>query len=224
MVRTVYMVSASHTLLTIPTGLTADTVLTVHAVQGIQHTAHTLIYSTQNTQLSSYVSTYRAYTAQSALKTNSQNPELAGRFAGLAAAGGGNQFATSEDCEPDKALSLLVIHGDADPIWPYVGGPGGVEPDDHVATAIDAVVGPSSSVGWAERQGCSDGPTDSVLTESITETRWADCEKAVVLMTVAGAGHTWPGGWQHNDVGLVGTVDRTADASELVIGIFEANP
>ena len=147
--------------------------------------------------------------------------ELADRFAGIGSGGAGNQFAATDTCSPSRALPILMIHGDADPIWPYLGGKGGLlGQDNQVGLPMTVNVGPSTTAGWVDRNGCETGPTSTTLADSVSEDTWTDCTDAadVSLITIAGGGHTWPGGWKQAD--NVGEVNREVNASELFLDFF----
>lgn len=96
------------------------------------------------------------------------------------------------DCSAARPASVLQIHGTADDRVPYDGGPG-------KAFAINGsprVDGPSvESVNstWRAIDGC--GAPSSTTAGDVT-TRTAGCAdgRTVQLISVAGAGHQWPGG------------------------------
>jgi polyhydroxybutyrate depolymerase len=96
------------------------------------------------------------------------------------------------DCSQARPTSLLQIHGTADDRVPYDGGPG-------KAFAINGnprVDGPSvESVNatWRSIDAC--GPPTSTAAGSVT-TQTAGCAdgRTVELISIAGAGHQWPGG------------------------------
>jgi polyhydroxybutyrate depolymerase len=96
------------------------------------------------------------------------------------------------DCSQARPTSVLQIHGTADDRVPYNGGPG-------KAFAINGnprVDGPSvESVNatWRSIDAC--GPPTSTTAGSVT-TQTAGCPdgRTVELISVAGAGHQWPGG------------------------------
>ncbi|OBH67317.1 polyhydroxybutyrate depolymerase [Mycobacterium mantenii] len=96
------------------------------------------------------------------------------------------------DCSAARQASVLQIHGTADDRVPYNGGPG-------KALAVNGsprVDGPSvESVNatWRAIDGC--GTPDSTTAGDVT-TRTAGCAdgRTVQLISVAGAGHQWPGG------------------------------
>ena len=96
------------------------------------------------------------------------------------------------DCSQARPTSVLQIHGTADDRVPYNGGPGKA----FALNGNPRVDGPSvESVNatWRAIDGC--GPPASNTAGSVT-TQTAGCadRRTVELISVAGAGHQWPGG------------------------------
>jgi polyhydroxybutyrate depolymerase len=50
-----------------------------------------------------------------------------------------------------------------------------------------------------------------------------DCKEGteVILYTVEGGGHTWPGGWQYLPEKIVGKTSRDTDANEVIWDFFK---
>lgn len=151
--------------------------------------------------------------------------ELSDRIAAIAPVGGANQFALVEACEPVRPVPVLQIHGTADPCWPYEGGSG-----DCVASVrgsyagVEAsTVGTEAEPGWAVRNGCSLADPELLSLPDLdgdgrapTERRFQQCEAEVVLLSVDGAGHTWPGGDPYLAERRIGRLSLDFDASERV--------
>jgi polyhydroxybutyrate depolymerase len=96
------------------------------------------------------------------------------------------------DCSQARPTSVLQIHGTADDRVPYNGGPGKA----LAANGNPRVDGPSVeavNATWRSIDGC--GPPVSSTAGSVT-TQTAGCAdgRIVELISVAGAGHQWPGG------------------------------
>src|SRR6185295_17624704 len=55
---------------------------------------------------------------------------------------------------------------------------------------------PKWTAMWARRNRCGAKPVESAVASDVTRLEYTDCadHAAVVLYTVRGAGHTWPGG------------------------------
>lgn len=154
--------------------------------------------------------------------------ELADRIAASAPVGGANQFALSHACAPARPVPVLHIHGSADPCWPYDGGEGtclSVQEGTYAA-AEPSAIGTAEAPGWAIRNGCAPTPEITILPDGdgdgavTTERRFVGCTAEVVLMTVEGAGHTWPGGHQYLDVEEIGGLSRDFRASERIWAFF----
>lgn len=95
---------------------------------------------------------------------------LANRFAGVvlfapAVSGIG-------DCSPSRPISMLEIHGSADPLVPYGAIPGFV-------------------AAWARLDGCSGGPLSRRVGSAVTRQRWRGCRgsAAVEHLRLAGGRH-----------------------------------
>ncbi|MFN2608195.1 MAG: PHB depolymerase family esterase [Acidimicrobiales bacterium] len=135
--------------------------------------------------------------------------ESAGRLAGVGSVAGAM---TLDACNPARPLSVIEIHGTADPLVPFSGGP--VQPPG-VASA-DAPATAAMADRWATLDGCP-GPPRTTTTAVVTTTTWEACRAAtsVRLVSVDGGGHTWfaPG------LGPVaGAVDATADIWAFLSG------
>ncbi len=89
-------------------------------------------------------------------------------------------------CKQSKPTSVLAIHGLADQNVPFGGGVGKGFTHDNRSSV------PASIARWREIDGCS-APVDRA-SGSVTESL-AQCihGRAVELITIAGAGHQWPG-------------------------------
>jgi polyhydroxybutyrate depolymerase len=88
---------------------------------------------------------------------------------------------------PDPAkLSVIAIHGTADKNIPYNGGEG-----DGVAH-IDGPAIPALNASWRLAEDCA---APAVSTAGTVTTSLASCPggRAVELISIAGAGHQWPG-------------------------------
>ena len=93
---------------------------------------------------------------------------------------------------PDTPVSLLAIHGRADENVPYQGGRGarshGTIETISVLDSVDL---------WVRRNECDSTPMQELLLEDrVIRQSWANCTQQtdVVLYTLEGWGHDWPGG------------------------------
>jgi len=87
-------------------------------------------------------------------------------------------------CEPARPVSVLEMHGDADPIVPYEGeGPGSESSAEGFARA------------WAERNGCPEEPVRRRAAPRAVRLDWPICRdgSAVAHVRLLGFGHDIPG-------------------------------
>jgi polyhydroxybutyrate depolymerase len=90
-------------------------------------------------------------------------------------------------CPAPAPVSVIAIHGTADRNIPYDGGRG-----DGVAH-IDGPAVPAVNASWRRIDRCA---APVMKTAGVVTTSAATCTggRAVELITIAGAGHQWPGG------------------------------
>jgi polyhydroxybutyrate depolymerase len=95
------------------------------------------------------------------------------------------------DCSRAAATSIIAIHGTADANVPYIGGPG--KPALPITKPINGPSVPANDQRWRQIDGCA---APQVSTAGSVTTSLAACPggRAVELISVAGAGHQWPGG------------------------------
>jgi polyhydroxybutyrate depolymerase len=150
--------------------------------------------------------------------------DLSDKIAAIAPVAG--TLGTGVRCSPALPVSVMEVHGTADPLVPYDGGEmtgrGGTSTIVSVASTVDR---------WRTINGCTaPGETlqlpDNGDGTSVTKTTWSDCEigSAVVLYTVTGGGHTWPGGLQYLPEGAIGRTSTQFSASTESWEFFRAHP
>jgi polyhydroxybutyrate depolymerase len=91
---------------------------------------------------------------------------------------------------PGRLPPLLAIHGGLDAINPYLGD-GGPRWAESVESAVSQ---------WAIAAGCALAPRHRAESGQVREARYVDADgvAAVRLVTIADAGHSWPG-TRHGD-------------------------
>lgn len=94
-------------------------------------------------------------------------------------------------CGSAAPTSVLQIHGTADGRVLYTGGPGEAFNLDGTAR-VDGPPVPEVSATWRRIDGCA-APTSTVEGPVTRETAACPSGRAVELISVAGAGHQWPG-------------------------------
>lgn len=117
----------------------------------------------------------------------------------------------AEACQPSQPVSVLEIHGTADEVVPFDGGP----MPDFVQATMPAISARALVESWAELNGCTGQPT-TTTNPPVTRTTWQDCEEdaTVALIAIEGAGHTWyaPG---------FGPADGAVDATAEIVDFFD---
>jgi polyhydroxybutyrate depolymerase len=106
---------------------------------------------------------------------------------GAVAAAEEQPFSSCGDAGP---VPMIAFHGTAD-LVPYQGGP---SPDPFNPLIFPDVRAWTAS--WARRNQCKGNPIEARVTARVRRLAYINCaENAdVVLYTVEGGGHTWPGG------------------------------
>lgn len=132
----------------------------------------------------------------------------------IAAAGGvaGAYPGANDECQPARPVPFIAFHGTEDPIVPYDGSAG-----------LPAVE--TWAADWAARNGC-DGTTEAIAAVgAVRGLRYLNCPDSaeVVLYTVEGGGHTWPGGGEIPPF-LVGRTNQDVSASAIMWDFFKAHP
>ncbi len=110
-------------------------------------------------------------------------------------------------CTDPRPVPVIAFHGTADAGAPYKGGFS------------------CFAASWARRNRCGTHPVDSVVATDVTRLEYTKCadDAAVVLYTIQGGGHTWPGG-QPLPEWFVGRTSNSIDASSLMWAFFRAHP
>ncbi|HEY2791084.1 MAG TPA: PHB depolymerase family esterase [Micromonosporaceae bacterium] len=91
-------------------------------------------------------------------------------------------------CDIPAPLSVIHIHGTADERIPYTGGPGAG------SAHIDGPAVPTVAADWRRLDACAP-PMQTTSDHGVITTSTAACAhgRSVELVTIAGAGHQWPG-------------------------------
>jgi polyhydroxybutyrate depolymerase len=140
--------------------------------------------------------------------------EAADRFAAIAPVAA----TLPVSCEPSRPVSVIHVHGLADQNIPFEGGIG--------AKGVVKVSWPPARAGlerWAQLDGCS--PAASTTSAgAVTTTSWGGCRNgtAVQLITIAGGGHSWPGGQRMSRA--LDPPSDALDATSTIWDFFAAHP
>jgi polyhydroxybutyrate depolymerase len=148
--------------------------------------------------------------------------EMSDVFAAVAPVAANFGTALIAQCKPTRAISVLNIVGQADPISPYGGGE--IKGGRGTLTSSDDTL-----AFWERANGCrepaairrADRDPDDATSVSVTRfDRCADGSR-VERITVIGAGHVWPGATPGFLLSrLVGRATREVDATEAVLDFF----
>jgi polyhydroxybutyrate depolymerase len=123
-------------------------------------------------------------------------------------------------CTDPGPVSVIAIHGTADKNIPYNGGEG-----DGVAH-IDGPSVPAVNASWRGADHCA---SPVITTVGSVTTSVARClsGQAVELITIAGAGHQWPGGTSNPLAQRILGTDPPStalDATQVIWAFFAAHP
>jgi polyhydroxybutyrate depolymerase len=110
-------------------------------------------------------------------------------------------------CAGARAVSVIAFHGTADTTNPYEGN----------GQAYWTYSVPVAEQGWAVHDACDPTPATSQAAASVTLTSYTGCSggAAVLLYTIDGAGHEWPGAPGQT---------TAIDAGEVMWAFFSAHP
>lgn len=114
------------------------------------------------------------------------------------------------DCNPERPIPIMHLHGTGDMIVPVDGG--GLAGSQSVA---------DSTAGWLERNGCTGERLVTYQKGTATCETVDECEgnASVTVCLIEGAGHCWPG-QPCRDLGDLGEPTTDIDANEAIWGLF----
>lgn len=121
-------------------------------------------------------------------------------------------------CADPRPVPMISFHGTADTATPFNGGASWVAPRPFPDIK-------AWTSNWARRNHCAATPIESVVAADVTRSEYRGCadDAAVVLYTIIGGGHTWPGGGELPEWAL-GPVNRNIDASSEMWAFFKQHP
>jgi polyhydroxybutyrate depolymerase len=156
--------------------------------------------------------------------------ELSHRIAAIAAVTATVPVNILGACSPGNRVSVLIMNGTDDPLVPYNGG---------MVTFMGRERGKASSTDatvklWIGINNCSAKPSRVEMIDNSDEDGTRVEKRAykskdndgveVVLYTIVGGGHTWPGGMQYAPERWIGKTSREIDATEVIWKFFKAHP
>ncbi|HZI42122.1 MAG TPA: PHB depolymerase family esterase [Gemmatimonadaceae bacterium] len=120
-------------------------------------------------------------------------------------------------CSDQRPMPMIAFHGTADTHVPYMGGSSWLSPRPWPSV-------PKWTANWARRNHCEGEPHDSSIAADVNRRTYTHCadSRSVVLYTVRGGGHTWPGGMELPQW-FVGRTTRSIDATRLMWDFFSSH-
>ena len=156
---------------------------------------------------------------------------LSEKIAAIAPVAGNMPQNLNPSCSPSRPISVLAINNEKDLLMPFAGGditgPFGRKKLGKVLSANESVR------FWAKHNVCSSSP---VITQEpdkdpkdgtrVRKEVYGNCKNGaeVVLYSIEGGGHTWPGGSHYLPESIVGKTSTDIDANEVIWGFFEKHP
>jgi polyhydroxybutyrate depolymerase len=154
--------------------------------------------------------------------------ELSDKIAAIAPVDGNIPDMLLNECSPAMPVSVLAINNVNDPLVPYEGG--------NIYSSIrklnlGKVLSVNESINfWVNRNKCSALPVvneepdlDPKDGTRVTRKEYINSTDGteVILYSVDGGGHTWPGGLQYLPSCIVGKTSRDINASEVIWSFFK---
>jgi len=154
--------------------------------------------------------------------------QMSNRIAAIASVAAANQFSTSDDCSPVRAVPVMEIHGLSDAVWPYYGGP------SNQSTVVGDMFSEKTSVqDWVIRNHCDPGagivnwlpnvdPINGTRAGIAINSSCAD-NSEVIHYFIQGGGHAWPGGWQILPPSTMGYVSYAISGNQIIWDFFKSH-
>lgn len=132
------------------------------------------------------------------------------------------------DCPSPSPVSVMHIHGLADETFPYEGG-GGRRNNDGQGDRPADTRGPSIPELMSKWRGIDACEPSAITSEGVVTKSISKCDdaKAVELITIAGAGHQWPGAKANAKSSKRLALDPPStalNATEALWDFFESHP
>lgn len=148
--------------------------------------------------------------------------ELPDRIAAIAPVSG---TLSLPSCRPARAVPVIHFHGTADEYVKYEGGFG---KRSLTRTLFPSVA--DTIAKWVAIDGCSAKPTSAKLPDATDDGTTVRVDtygggkegSEVVLVTIEGGGHTWPG--RLSRAGFLGVTTRDVSANDMMWDFFQRHP
>jgi polyhydroxybutyrate depolymerase len=147
--------------------------------------------------------------------------ELSDRIAAIAPVAGTMAI---ETCRPRRPVSVLHFHGAKDTLVLFGG------PDDRIPKNLKFSSAEDSVRAWAKADGCPEMPVvaemPNIADDGTTVQRKTYGPgrggSEVILYTIEGGGHTWPG--REPPIQFLGKSTRDISANDLIWDFFQKHP
>ena len=154
--------------------------------------------------------------------------ELSHKITAIAPVDGNIPHLLVYECYPTMHVSVLAINNVNDPMVPFYGG--------NIYSSIrrlnlGKVLSVDESISfWVSRNQCTALPvvteepdTDPKDGTRVTRKEYKNSTDGteVILYSIDGGGHTWPGGFQYLPAFIVGKTSRDIDASQVIWSFFK---
>jgi polyhydroxybutyrate depolymerase len=116
-----------------------------------------------------------------------------------------------------RTVPVIAFHGTADPLVAYpAGGVGSSLPGVHVPGVE------RNLADWSALDGCRPNPQATAVSAQVVKRTWGHCARgaSVILYTVIGGAHTWPGSPITISRQLFGPTTDQIDATALMLDFF----
>jgi polyhydroxybutyrate depolymerase len=154
--------------------------------------------------------------------------ELSHKITAIAPVDGSIPSMLFPECSPSNPVSVLAINNINDPLVPFEGG----EIYGHFhSVKLGKVLSVNETIGfWVNRNKCFSMPfiieePDSAPKDGTRVTRKEYSNgidgTEVILYSVEGGGHTWPGGFQYLPAWIIGKTSRDINANEVIWSFFK---
>lgn len=143
--------------------------------------------------------------------------QLSDRIAAIGTVSGAYLFPWSE-CVQTRAVPLIVFHGTADPVVPYLGGP-------SKEFDLPFVAVPDWVAAYANHSGCPLKAEMLAPQGKASAIRYSGCGQGaeVVFYTLQDGGHSWPGS-KGTPRFIGGETNHDIDATRLIWDFFSVHP
>jgi polyhydroxybutyrate depolymerase len=153
--------------------------------------------------------------------------ELAGRIAAIAPVAAGLPANLSASCAPVRPIPVALFQGTDDPLVPYAGGTvAGRNGGETLGAQITFSF-------WATTEACQDPRQETDLPDTapddgtrVHRTAYRKCAggSEILLYSIEGGGHAWPGGLPYLPDLVIGRTSQDMDASEEIWKFFVQHP